>query len=140
MAESFEDPSKKRRLDEDGTASAFAQSPADGRKEKLERWLKPLNNEQLVKLLVDMYVEIPSLDQSTVTFLPQLLDRPWAVLPTLTCMYISSCLLSFLSDVENNLAWRVEPPLLLHLAVHGFASLKPLSCVFGVRSNFSSFL
>ncbi|CAM9489317.1 unnamed protein product [Ascophyllum nodosum] len=54
MAESFEDPSKKRRLDEDGTASAFAQSPADGRKEKLERWLKPLNNEQLVKLLVDI--------------------------------------------------------------------------------------
>lgn len=57
MAENFEDPSKKRRLDEEGTAtSAFAESPADTRKEKLETWLKPLNNEQLMKLLLDMYV------------------------------------------------------------------------------------
>lgn len=56
MSENFEDPSKKRRLDEDGTASAFADSTADSRKEKLEMWLKPLNNEQLLKLLLDMYV------------------------------------------------------------------------------------
>lgn len=54
MAETFEDPSKKRRL-EDGT-SAFAENTAESRKEKLETWLKPLDNEQLVKLLLDMYV------------------------------------------------------------------------------------
>lgn len=54
MAETFEDPSKKRRL-EDGT-SAFAETTAESRKEKLETWLKPLDNEQLVKLLLDMYV------------------------------------------------------------------------------------
>lgn len=57
MAEqTFEDPSKKRRLDEDGTASAFAENTAESRKEKLETWLKPLDNEQLVKLLQDMCV------------------------------------------------------------------------------------
>lgn len=56
MAENFEDPSKKRRLDEDGTASAFAENTAESRKEKLETWLKPLDNEQLLKLLLDMYV------------------------------------------------------------------------------------
>lgn len=56
MAENFEDPSKKRRLDEDGTSAAFTESPADARKAKLESWLKPLNNEQLFKLLLDMYV------------------------------------------------------------------------------------
>lgn len=54
MTETFEDPSKKRRLDEDGNVSAFADSPADSRKEKLETWLKPLDNEQLLKLLLDM--------------------------------------------------------------------------------------
>lgn len=54
MAENYEDPSKKRRLDEEGTSSAFADSPANARKEKLEAWLKPLNNEQLFKLLLDM--------------------------------------------------------------------------------------
>lgn len=47
---------KKRRLDEDGNASAFAENTAESRKEKLETWLKPLDNEQLVKLLLDMYV------------------------------------------------------------------------------------
>eukprot|EP00752_Nemacystus_decipiens_P004059 g3717.t1 len=52
MAETFEDPSKKRRL-EDGT-SAFAENTAESRKEKLETWLKPLDNEQLVKLLLDI--------------------------------------------------------------------------------------
>lgn len=56
MAENFEDPSKKRRLDEDGTASAFAENTAESRKAKLETWLKPLDNEQLLKLLLDMYV------------------------------------------------------------------------------------
>lgn len=56
MADNFEDPSKKRRLDEDGTASAFAENTAESRKEKLETWLKPLDNEQLLKLLLDMYV------------------------------------------------------------------------------------
>lgn len=59
MTESFDDLNKKRRLDEDGTAASFAESPAEGRKEKLERWLKPLNSEQLVKLLVDMYDCLP---------------------------------------------------------------------------------
>lgn len=54
----MDDPSKKRRLDEDGTASAFAENTAESRKEKLETWLKPLDNEQLVKLLLDMYVLI----------------------------------------------------------------------------------
>lgn len=54
--QTFEDPSKKRRLDEDGTASAFAENTAESRKEKLETWLKPLDNEQLVKLLQDMCV------------------------------------------------------------------------------------
>ncbi|CAN0530309.1 unnamed protein product, partial [Ectocarpus sp. 12 AP-2014] len=47
---------KKRRLDEDGNTSAFAENTAESRKEKLETWLKPLDNEQLVKLLLDMYV------------------------------------------------------------------------------------
>lgn len=56
MADNFEDPSKKRRLNEEGTSSAFADAPADTRKAKLESWLKPLNNEQLFKLLLDMYV------------------------------------------------------------------------------------
>lgn len=60
MAENFEDPNKKRRLDEEGTSSAFADSPAETRKGKLEAWLKPLNNEQLFKLLLDMYVTIPN--------------------------------------------------------------------------------
>lgn len=59
MADTFEDPSKKRRL-EDGT-SAFAENTAESRKEKLETWLKPLDNEQLVKLLLDMYVFSPTL-------------------------------------------------------------------------------
>ncbi|CAM9888309.1 unnamed protein product [Ectocarpus sp. 6 AP-2014] len=45
---------KKRRLDEDGNASAFAENTAESRKEKLETWLKPLDNEQLVKLLLDI--------------------------------------------------------------------------------------
>ena len=59
MADNFEDPSKKRRLDEDGTASTFAENTAESRKEKLETWLKPLDNEQLLKLLLDMYVVGP---------------------------------------------------------------------------------
>lgn len=64
MAE-YEDPSKKRRLDEDGTSSAFADSPANTRKEKLESWLKPLNNEQLFKLLLDMCVGVATLKVTT---------------------------------------------------------------------------
>lgn len=70
-AEIFEDPSKKRRLDEDGTAttSAFADSPADTRKEKLETWLKPLNNEQLMKLLLDMYVYLALCFQTRSSYL-----------------------------------------------------------------------
>ena len=39
MADNFEDPSKKRRLDEDGTASTFAENTAESRKEKLETCL-----------------------------------------------------------------------------------------------------
>lgn len=54
MSETFDDPSKKRRLDEEGTSSAFDDAPADTRREKLESWLKPLNHEQLFKLLLDM--------------------------------------------------------------------------------------
>lgn len=56
MTENYEDPSKKRRLDEDGTSTAFTDTAANARKEKLEAWLKPLNNEQLFKLLLDMCV------------------------------------------------------------------------------------
>lgn len=56
MTENYEDPSKKRRLDEEGTSSAFTDSAGNARKEKLEAWLKPLNNEQLFKLLLDMCV------------------------------------------------------------------------------------
>ncbi|CAM9113793.1 unnamed protein product [Discosporangium mesarthrocarpum] len=44
MSASFVDPTKKRRLDEDGTAATVEQA-ADTRKRKLEEWLKPLNNE-----------------------------------------------------------------------------------------------
>lgn len=65
MSENYEDPSKKRRLDEEGTSSAFADSPANARKEKLEAWLKPLNNEQLFKLLLDMCVTCISSDVCT---------------------------------------------------------------------------
>lgn len=66
MADNFEDPSKKRRLDEEGTSSAFADAPVDTRKVKLESWLKPLNNEQLFKLLLDMYVTLCSQDRHIV--------------------------------------------------------------------------
>ncbi|CAM9170326.1 unnamed protein product [Choristocarpus tenellus] len=58
MTDLFVDPTKKRRLDEDGNAASLVDQTMDARKEKLEAWLKPLNSEQLIKLLVDMFVPI----------------------------------------------------------------------------------
>lgn len=95
MAE-YEDPSKKRRLDEDGTSSAFADSPANTRKEKLESWLKPLNNEQLFKLLLDMCVGVAllwerSADAAAQLLGPCLLCLPLSVLFVCQALCVLSC-------------------------------------------------